>query len=104
MAKLRTKKEDQDLVSFMGKELSLSGSNLARLLNVDERCIANWKKGRSQPTASAKGIMVGIKEAINRGKVSRGTVSKLCQSAAEIGGLAYLVLSLLEGYTESSSE
>ena len=88
--------------------LRLNQQEFAKLLNVDARSVARWESGDENysvsPTASAEAIMVALREKLDRDPDTAEQVVKAIAAAVAIGGLAYLVLMLLDKFTQNSNE
>ncbi len=74
-------------------ELKLTRPKFASLVGVDFRTLIRWETGACEPKGAGLAVLVGLQVALERdttGRVHR----QLCE-AAEIGGLTYLLISLL---------
>ena len=86
------------------ERLRLNQHDFAKLLNVDTRTIARWEIGTNSPPASAEAVLSAIREKLDRDPNTTEQVIKGIAAAVAIGGLAYLVLMLLDKFTQNSNE
>lgn len=92
---------NREAVRRMRTRLNLSQTNLAKLLGVDVRSVNRWENGESRPTSSAEAILNGIKEKLESDPDSADQILRTIGAAVAIGGLAYLILKLLDELTSS---
>ena len=74
----------------------MNPSEFAKLLNVNARSVSNWETGASKPNAAAEGVLIGIWETMKVDHL-KGVVREYANSAAAVGGLAYLIIRLFKG-------
>lgn len=74
--------------------LALTEPQLARLLDVDPRSIARWESGSTEPTASARAVLVGLRRALEE---NPDHVREVVTDVLEVGGLGLLIEKLLGG-------
>jgi hypothetical protein len=68
----------------------------AKLTGVDARTVRRWEAGQARPTGSAEAVMSGIEESLNKDPNFAGTLVALLVGAAAVGGLAYVLVKLID--------
>ena len=77
-------------------QLGLGQRRFARLVGVELRSVRRWESGRSAPTGAALAVMTGIAEKLRRDPDSLRPLRVVFGEALELGGLAALVVRLLD--------
>ena len=83
----------------MRNRLNLSQADFAKLLGVDIRSVNRWENGISRPTGSAEAILSAIREKLDKDPDSASQILALIGMVVAIGGLAYLIIKLLDELT-----
>lgn len=83
-------------VRNMRDRLKLSQADFAKLLGVDVRSVSRWETGNSVPTGAAEEILTGLKEKLDSDPDSAQQIIGTIVAAVAIGGLAYLIIKLLD--------
>jgi transcriptional regulator with XRE-family HTH domain len=83
-------------IRSLRERLGMDVAAFAKLLGVDARTVRRWEGGAAQPTGSAEAVMTGIDESLNRDPSTAAAVIALVVGAAAVGGLAYLLVKLIE--------
>lgn len=78
------------------KELRLNQNQFAILLGVDTRSVNRWESGNSIIGSSAFCIISGINEFLIKNPDSKEKVINFINRCVSIGGLSYMILSLLD--------
>lgn len=79
--------------------LGLSRVGFSQLIGVDTRTVVRWEMGEVAPTGAAAAVLLGLTTALANDEGD--TVRTLLRQAASIGGLAYLLITLLEQATKA---
>ena len=91
-----------DDIKALRERLGLSRSDFAKLLGVDTRSVHRWEDPEGpRPKGSAAQILTGIREQLDREPHKAPAVLKILASAAAVGGLAYLLMRLLNKATQA---
>ena len=72
----------------------------ARLLGVDVRSVSRWESGDGKPKGSAEAILTGLREKLQKDPRTGDRVLAILGAAVAVGGLAYLIVRLLDALTE----
>lgn len=89
-------------IKNLRQRLRLDQQEFAKLLNVDARSVSRWETTDIRPTASAEAILNALREKLDRDPSTAEQVISAVAAAVAIGGLAYLVLMLLDKFTQNS--
>ncbi|MFH1438429.1 MAG: helix-turn-helix domain-containing protein [Pseudomonadota bacterium] len=81
-------------------QLGLSQSEFGKLLGVETRSVSRWENGTSRPTGSADAILSGLKEKIEKDPGSFAQIRDLISGSVGVGGLAYLIVKMLDMITK----
>jgi len=76
-------------------KFGLSQFDFAQVIGADVRSVVRWEAGASQPSGSAKEIMIALEIGISKESMRENLV-KLVTDASAIGGLGFLLLTLFE--------
>ena len=83
----------------------MSRGDLAKVLGVDARTVGRWETpGGSRPTGAAAAVLSGLREKLTKDPGEASAVVKVLIAAAAVGGLAYLIVKLLDVLTEPEPE
>lgn len=80
-------------VRELRKTLGLSRPDFAQLVGVDMRTVIRWETGAATPSGAAEAVITGLATALANDE--EGEVLDMLVKAAAIGGLAYLLITLL---------
>lgn len=72
----------------------------ARLLGVDTRTVYRWEAGESRPTGPAEAVLNALRARLDDHPDQAEQVVKFLLGAVAVGGLAYLIIKLLDGVKE----
>jgi transcriptional regulator with XRE-family HTH domain len=86
-------------VRKMRNRLNLNQADFAKLLGVDIRSVNRWENGLSRPTGSAEAILSALKKKLDTDPDSTQRILTTIGAAVAIGGLAYLIIKLLDALT-----
>lgn len=89
-----------DQIREFREELGLNQTQFASLLGVDVRSVTRWEGGTSSPTGSAEAILSGLKEKLRKDPDTLTEVLAIVGGAVAVGGLAYLIVKLLDAVTK----
>jgi len=81
------------------QRFGLEAADFAKLLGVDVRTIYRWESGSAQPSGAAEAVMNGLREKLQKDPSGADAVIKFLVGAAAVGGLAYLIVKLLDSVT-----
>lgn len=90
-------------VLALRERLGVDRPVLARIVGVDTRTIFRWEAGDVHPSGPAEGVLTGLREALRASPDTADEVVHFVVGAASIGGLAYLMLKLLESVPRTGS-
>lgn len=90
-------------VTAMREQLGLDGPGFAKLVGVDQRSVQRWEQGLAHPTGAAEAVLNGIREKLRKDPDTAGEVIKVLVGAAAIGGLAYLLVKLLDSLASTNN-
>jgi transcriptional regulator with XRE-family HTH domain len=76
--------------------LGLNRTDFAKMLGVDVRSVMRWEKGLCRPTGAPEAILSGVKEKIDKNPEALPAVRDFIAGAVSVGGLAYLIVKLLD--------
>lgn len=82
-----------DGVYALRQNLGLSRPSFAALVGVDLRTVIRWETGFSSPSGSAEGVITAFSNALSKNEKK---VRTILVKASKVGGLAYLLMMLLE--------
>ncbi len=85
-------------IRTLRERLGMEVSDFAKLLGVDARSVRRWEGGQARPTGSAEAVMTGLDESLNRAPEAAAAIVALVVGAAAVGGLAYLLVKLIEDF------
>lgn len=82
--------------------LNMNRTEFANLLGVDNRTIFRWEDGHSEPTGTARAVLAAFRETLTRRSPDHvAAIQETLQSTAKVGGLAYLIVYLLDDCTNA---
>jgi|GEM_PF-3122923 len=85
----------EDIIEFRNL-LGLDRSQFAKFLSVDTRSVIRWEKGLNKPTGTPEAILSGFREKIKKDPDSLPAIRNLISGSIEVGGLAYLIVKILD--------
>ena len=68
----------------------------ARIVGVDPRTVYRWETGPGHPSGAAEAVLNGLKEKLDKDPSDANDVASFLVGAAAVGGLAYLLVKLLD--------
>lgn len=83
-------------VTVLRERLGVDRPTFARIVGVDTRTVFRWEAGEVTPSGAAEAILTGLREKLNANPETADQVIKFVVGAAAIGGLAYLVVKMLD--------
>lgn len=89
-------------VRALRQQLNVSQADFARLVGVDTRTVARWEAGTARPTGAAEAVLVALREKLSKDPDEAAAVAAFVIGAVAVGGLAYLLVKLLDSATERS--
>jgi len=88
-------------VKAIRQRLKLSQADFANLLGVDVRTVARWESTSGpRPAGPAEAVLNGLNEKLSKDPNEADDVLRFLVSAAAVGGLAYLIVKLLDAATK----
>ena len=84
-----------EVIEFRNR-LELNRTQFAKFLAVDVRSVMRWEKGLCCPTGTPEAVLSGFKEKLDKNPESLPAVRELVDGAVAVGGLAYLIVKLLD--------
>ncbi len=76
--------------------------SFAKLVGVDARTVLRWEAGQVHPTGAAEAVLNGLREKLNKDPQVAEQVIALLLGTAAVGGLAYLLVRLLDTFTDDT--
>jgi transcriptional regulator with XRE-family HTH domain len=93
-----------DEVRDLRTQLGLTVGDFAKLFGVDQRTVYRWESGRARPSGAAEAVMNGLREKLGKDPDNSDFIIKLLIGAAAVGGLAFLIVKLLDLATEKQDD
>jgi transcriptional regulator with XRE-family HTH domain len=90
-------------ITELRQRLGTDRVEFAKIIGVDLRSVSRWERGQVGPTGSSLAVMLALREKLDVDPAKAEEVRKLVYSAAGLGGLAYLILKLLNAYTDDEA-
>lgn len=81
--------------------LGMDPQGFARLVGVDLRTVQRWESGKVQPSGAAEAVILGVREKLEKDPDGADMAIKFIVGAAAVGGLAYLLIKLLDSLETS---
>lgn len=88
-------------VKELRARLGMNKSTFARLLGADVRTVTRWETGYAESSGTAEAVMVGIRESLAKNQHNADVLIKVITSAVDVGGLAYLIVKLVDLVTQT---
>jgi putative transcriptional regulator len=76
--------------------LRLDPAAFARIVGVDPRTVTRWEQGAARPTGASEAVLSAFEEKLRKDPDQAAELAELVGAAARVGGLAYLILKLLD--------
>lgn len=76
--------------------LRLDPSEFARLVGVDTRTVTRWELGTARPTGASEAVLAALDEKLRKDPAGADELIAFLVGAVAFGGLAYLILKLLD--------
>ena len=84
------------------ERLGMSRAEFAAILGVDNRTVSRWEDSSSEPSGTARAVLSAFHEVLTRRHPDDAQiVRETLQSAAGVGGLGYLLVYLLDAWTNA---
>ncbi len=80
--------------------LGLDPAGFAKLVGVDARTVSRWELGIARPTGAAEAVLSALREKLDKDPAKAEKVIAFIVGAAAVGGLAYLLIKLLDEVTD----
>lgn len=77
--------------------LCLDEVDFAAVMGVDSRTVHRWETGEAAPQGASVALLSGTLEALDRFVEQEDRIRKYLRRCADMGGLAYAWMRLLEG-------
>jgi DNA-binding XRE family transcriptional regulator len=76
--------------------LGVERAAFARIAGVDNRTVVRWETGKAEPSGAPAAVLNGIREKLDSDPANAARVVAYIVDASAVGGLAYLILKLLD--------
>jgi putative transcriptional regulator len=76
--------------------LKLTQPAFAQLIGVDLRTVIRWEMGTATPSGPGAAVLTGLQASLKNAAGNADSIVDILVKAAAIGGLAYLLMTLLE--------
>lgn len=88
-------------VAAMRDRLRLDRRQFANLLGVDVRSVYRWEDHtvKALPTGASSAVLAGLREKLDKDPSDADKVTGIIADAVAMGGLAYLIVKLLDSVT-----
>lgn len=83
-------------IQSLRQRLGLDPPGFARLLGVDARTVTRWESGAARPTGASEAVLAAVQQKLNKDPADADHVIAFLVGAAAIGGLAYMMVRLLD--------
>jgi DNA-binding transcriptional regulator YiaG len=83
-------------IQALRHRLGVDAPGFARLLGVDARTVSRWELGTARPTGASEAILAAVQEKLHKDPEDADNVVAFVVAAAAVGGLAYLLIKLLD--------
>lgn len=90
----------QEDIQSLRRQLRMEQMTFARMLGVDVRSVSRWETGSAGPSGAAEAVLIGLKEKLAKDPAEAEFVVSFIVSAVAVGGLAYLLIKLLDNATK----
>ena len=82
--------------------IGMSRTEFAAILGVDNRTVSRWEDGSSEPSGTARAVLSAFREVLTRRHPDDAQiVRETLRSSANVGGLGYLLVHLLDAWTNA---
>jgi transcriptional regulator with XRE-family HTH domain len=85
-------------IRALRKRLGLSQSGFAQLVGADLRSVIRWENGAASPSGAPAAVLTALQTALSKSEKPEDLISFVLKATA-VGGLAYLLITLLEEAT-----
>jgi DNA-binding transcriptional regulator YiaG len=92
----------QSEIQALRHRMGLDPAGFAKVVGVDARTVARWELGAAHPTGAAEAVLFALREKLNKDPAHAEKVIAFIVGAAAVGGLAYLLVKLLDEVTEDA--
>lgn len=89
-------------IRSLREQLRMDYPAFAKMLGVDVRSVTRWESGSSKPSGAAEALLIGLKEKLNKDPSQADSVIGFIAGAVAVGGLAYLLIKLLDTLTKEN--
>ena len=90
-------------VTELRSKLGMDKATFARFLGSDVRTVTRWENDDATPSGPAEAVMVGVRESLQKNKGDADAIIKMILGAVVVGGLAYLLVKLLDSSSGGAS-
>lgn len=90
-------------VTALRDRLGVDRPTFARIVGVDTRTVFRWEAGDVTPSGAAEAVITGLREKIAEGHEIAEQVVKFVVKTSDVGGLAYLLVKLLDAVVPKKS-
>jgi DNA-binding transcriptional regulator YiaG len=81
--------------------LGLDLPGFAKLMGVDTRSVTRWEQGVARPTGASEAVLSALQEKLQKDPADAERVIAFLVGAVAVGGLAYLLVKLLDEVPDS---
>lgn len=93
---------DRESVVALRQRFGVDVACFAAITGVNERTVHRWEQGKTKPDGAAERVMLALREKLDGDPENAPRVIDLVVRSAEFGGLSYLLLKLLDGWSARS--
>jgi branched-subunit amino acid ABC-type transport system permease component len=86
-------------VTALRERLGVDRPRFARIVGVDTRTVFRWEAGEVQPSGAAGAVLTGLRQKLEADPTTAEQVIAFVVGASAVGGLAYLMVKLLDHAT-----
>ncbi len=83
-------------IRSLRNRFKLDQADFARLVGVNTRTVHRWELGDAVPTGAASAVLLAVDEKLRKDPSQADEIIAFLVSASAIGGLAYVLIRLLD--------